>query len=47
MNETVVTSDIRRFIEEKVKDNATWIDEDWNDDKPKIVKALVDAAAGM
>ena len=47
MNKTVVKSDIRRFIEEKVKDNETWIEEDWKDDKPKIVKALVDAAAGM
>jgi hypothetical protein len=47
MNKTVVESDITRFIEEKVKDNETWTDEGWNDDKPKIVKALVDAAAGM
>jgi hypothetical protein len=47
MNETVVESDITRFIEEKVKDNQAWIDEDWKDDKPKIVKALVNAAAGM
>jgi hypothetical protein len=46
-NETVVKSDIKRFIEEKVKDNETWLHKDWNDDKPKIVKALVDAAAGM
>ena len=47
MNATVVKSDITQFIEEKVKDNETWIDGDWNNDKPKIVKALVDAAAGM
>ena len=47
MNRAVVKSDITRFIEKKVKDNETWVDKDWNDDKPKIVKALVDRAAGM
>ena len=47
MNKTLVESDITRFIEKKVKDNGNWTDEGWNKYKPKIVKALVDAAAGM
>ena len=46
MSQTMVKSDIRWFSE-KVKDNDTWNDEDWIDGKPKIVKDLVDAVAGM